>query len=319
MDGSARARPSSCGCTAGSALHAESVVLPLLAPDAPVVTWFHDAMPDKIAYDPLGVFADRRVTESLRGNDPMAALHQRAVDYAPGDTDLSWARTTSWRALIAAAFDSLPGTPKSAVVTGAEAPPTALLVGWLRSKLGIPVELKSPAATSRKCQDHELSDGGTGDAKLSSGAVTSARPSSTGPTRPSASCRSPPRPRRSARRGRAPARRRRGVRRSAVRLDRGQEPRPPLPETRAHLARPDDGRQEPETRPSRSRPSPKPHRRRRRPRAKAARKAAATSSERPRRGHHPPRRRLAGQGGGGPASSRGSSMPRRPRAAPAWC
>ena len=124
------------------ALHAESVVLPLLAPDAPVVTWFHNAMPEKIAYDPLGVFADRRVTESLRGADPMAALKQRAADYAPGDTDLSWARITSWRALIAAAFDSLEGTPVSAVVTGVEAPPTALLVGWLRSKLGIPVELK---------------------------------------------------------------------------------------------------------------------------------------------------------------------------------
>src|SRR6195952_4041143 len=76
------------------ALHAESVVLPLLAPDAPVVTWWHNSMPEKIAYDPLGVFADRRVTESLRGTDPMAALQQRAVDYAPGDTDLSWARTT---------------------------------------------------------------------------------------------------------------------------------------------------------------------------------------------------------------------------------
>jgi glucose-6-phosphate dehydrogenase assembly protein OpcA len=127
------------------ALHAESVVLPLLAPDAPVVTWFHNAMPEKIAYDPLGVLADRRVTESLRGADPMVALKQRAADYAPGDTDLSWARITSWRALIAAAFDSLEGTPKSAVVTGADSPPTALLVGWLRSKLGIPVELKKAA------------------------------------------------------------------------------------------------------------------------------------------------------------------------------
>ena len=124
------------------ALHAESVVLPLLAPDAPVVTWWHGAMPDKIAYDPLGVFADRRVTESMHSADPMAALHQRAVDYAPGDTDLSWARTTSWRALVAAAFDSLSATPKSATVTGSETPPTALLVGWLRSKLGIDVHHK---------------------------------------------------------------------------------------------------------------------------------------------------------------------------------
>jgi glucose-6-phosphate dehydrogenase assembly protein OpcA len=136
------------------ALHAESVVLPLLAPDAPVVTWWHGAMPDKIAYDPLGVFADRRVTESMHSNDPMAALHQRAVDYAPGDTDLSWARTTSWRALVAAAFDSLSGTPKSAKVTGAESPPTALLVGWLRSKLGIDVHhTLSPAGSGRDIQE----------------------------------------------------------------------------------------------------------------------------------------------------------------------
>jgi glucose-6-phosphate dehydrogenase assembly protein OpcA len=141
-------------------LHAESVVLPLLAPDAPVVTWWHGAMPDKIAFDPLGVFADRRVTESMYSNDPMAALHQRAVDYAPGDTDLSWARTTSWRALIAAAFDSLSSTPKSAMVTGAETPPTALLVGWLRSKLGIDVHLN---VSGRDIQEvsFELSDAGT--------------------------------------------------------------------------------------------------------------------------------------------------------------
>jgi glucose-6-phosphate dehydrogenase assembly protein OpcA len=141
------------------ALHAESVVLPLLAPDAPVVTWFHDAMPEKVAYDPLGVLADRRVTESLRGEDPMAALKQRAVDYAPGDTDLSWARITSWRALIAAAFDSLEGTPVSAVVTGVDAPPTALLIGWLRSKLKIPVELKK---ATRDIQEVKIKLSGTG-------------------------------------------------------------------------------------------------------------------------------------------------------------
>jgi glucose-6-phosphate dehydrogenase assembly protein OpcA len=141
-------------------LHAESVVLPLLAPDAPVVTWWHGAMPDKIAYDPLGVFADRRVTESMHSADPMAALHQRALDYAPGDTDLSWARTTSWRALVAAAFDSMSATPKSAVVTGEENPPTALLVGWLRSKLGIDVHLN---VSGRDIQEvaFELSDNGS--------------------------------------------------------------------------------------------------------------------------------------------------------------
>jgi glucose-6-phosphate dehydrogenase assembly protein OpcA len=124
------------------ALHAESVTLPLLAPDAPVVTWWHDEPPEKIAFDPLGVFADRRITDVSRCPDPMAALQQRAVDYAPGDTDLAWTKTTSWRSLIAAAFDSTSQKPTSAVVVGPKAPPTALLVGWLRSRLGIKVELK---------------------------------------------------------------------------------------------------------------------------------------------------------------------------------
>jgi len=42
-------------------LHAESVVLPLLASDAPVVTWWHGSTPDKLAWDALGVLAGRRV------------------------------------------------------------------------------------------------------------------------------------------------------------------------------------------------------------------------------------------------------------------
>ena len=36
------------------ALHAESVVLPLLAADAPVVAWWHAAPPDRLATDALG-------------------------------------------------------------------------------------------------------------------------------------------------------------------------------------------------------------------------------------------------------------------------
>lgn len=123
------------------ALHAESVVLPLLAPDAPVVTWWHDAPPDKIAYDPLGVFADRRLTDVMRCSDPLKGLQQRAEDYAPGDTDLAWANITGWRSLIAASYDSMSGTPRSATVTGPAHPSTALMIGWLRSRLNIAVEL----------------------------------------------------------------------------------------------------------------------------------------------------------------------------------
>ena len=128
------------------ALHAESVVLPLLAPDAPVVTWWFGEPPDMIAHDPLGVFADRRVTDCSLAADPIAALHRRAQDYAPGDTDLSWTRTTPWRALCASAFDSVEADPVGARVTGKPDDPTAaLLAGWLGRRLGVDVEVTGDA------------------------------------------------------------------------------------------------------------------------------------------------------------------------------
>jgi glucose-6-phosphate dehydrogenase assembly protein OpcA len=130
------------------ALHAESVVLPLLAPDAPVVTWWYGEPPNKIAHDPLGVFADRRITDCSLAADELAALHKRAVDYAPGDTDLGWTRTTLWRSLCASAFDSVQGTVSKARVTGAPGHVTrALLAGWLSSRLGVPVEEVDGAGT----------------------------------------------------------------------------------------------------------------------------------------------------------------------------
>jgi glucose-6-phosphate dehydrogenase assembly protein OpcA len=124
-------------------LHAESVVLPLLAPDAPVVTWWYGSPPDLIAHDPLGVSADRRVTDVVRAEDPGAALRQRADDYMPGDTDLAWTRTTPWRAELASAFDTVRSTAKTATVVGRQDDPaTLLLAGWLSARLGceVPVE-----------------------------------------------------------------------------------------------------------------------------------------------------------------------------------
>jgi glucose-6-phosphate dehydrogenase assembly protein OpcA len=119
-------------------LHAESVTLPLLAPDAPVVTWWHGEPPEKIAHDPLGVFAERRITDVTRAADSTVCLKQRAEDFAPGDTDLAWTRITPWRAALASAFDGARARAVSAGVHGGMADPSALLMsGWLRSRLGI--------------------------------------------------------------------------------------------------------------------------------------------------------------------------------------
>jgi len=125
------------------ALHAESVVLPLLAPDAPVVTWWFGEPPQLIAHDPLGVIAGRRITDATAAADPLAALRARAEDYVPGDTDLSWTRTTLWRSLCASAFDSLTGEVTGLTVAGeASNPSRALLAGWLRSRLDRDVQLE---------------------------------------------------------------------------------------------------------------------------------------------------------------------------------
>jgi glucose-6-phosphate dehydrogenase assembly protein OpcA len=125
------------------ALHAESVTLPLLAPDAPVVAWWYSETPETIAYDPLGVFADRRITNVIRDADPAESLRHRAIDYAPGDTDLTWTVITPWRAALASAFDTVHSAAVAVIVRGNPLDPSAqLLAGWLSSRLGlyVPVE-----------------------------------------------------------------------------------------------------------------------------------------------------------------------------------
>jgi glucose-6-phosphate dehydrogenase assembly protein OpcA len=127
-------------------LHAESVVLPLLAPDAPVVTWWSGAAPAEMKYDPLAVIADRRITDARSSPDPIAALRARAEDYAPGDTDLAWTRTTLWRGLCASAFDSLTGDVEEVRVSGEPTNPSrVLLAGWLQAHLGVEVALEDTA------------------------------------------------------------------------------------------------------------------------------------------------------------------------------
>jgi glucose-6-phosphate dehydrogenase assembly protein OpcA len=120
------------------ALHAESVVMPLLVPDVPVVTWWHGEPPDRIANDFLGVVADRRITDTAQALDPIAALRQRAADYAPGDTDLAWTRITPWRTLVAGAFDTAEAKVTEATVIAPRSDPTAAMMsGWLTARTGI--------------------------------------------------------------------------------------------------------------------------------------------------------------------------------------
>ncbi|MGH8774686.1 MAG: glucose-6-phosphate dehydrogenase assembly protein OpcA [Jiangellaceae bacterium] len=121
--------------------HAESVVVPLLLPDAPVVAWWPGEAPKVPSDDPVGRLAQRRITDAAASRRPLAALVDRASGYRPGDTDLAWSRITGWRALLAAALDQPPFERVTAVrVVGAPDSPSAeLLAGWLALTLRCPV------------------------------------------------------------------------------------------------------------------------------------------------------------------------------------
>ena len=121
--------------------HAQSVVLPLLLPDAPVVVWWPVNAPLDPANDPLGALAQRRVTDTYASEAPSKELTARAESYAPGDTDLSWTRITPWRSVLAAALDQVTCTVQGVEVEGEEFNPSCeLLAMWLADRLDIPVK-----------------------------------------------------------------------------------------------------------------------------------------------------------------------------------
>ncbi|KUN78602.1 OpcA protein [Streptomyces bungoensis] len=120
--------------------HADSVVLPLLLPDAPVVVWWPVNAPLDPAEDPLGALAQRRVTDTYAAEQPVRELSARAAAYTPGDTDLSWTRITPWRSMLAAALDQVDCAVRAVEVEGEEFNPSCeLLAMWLADRLDVPV------------------------------------------------------------------------------------------------------------------------------------------------------------------------------------
>lgn len=127
--------------------HADSLVLPLLLPDAPVVTWWPNEPPEDPSSHPLGAIAQRRITDTTEASNPVAALWHLRDNYQPGDTDLSWTRTTLWRGLLASALDQPPFEPVlSAFAAGETERPSLYLLGaWLAFALECPVSFESEA------------------------------------------------------------------------------------------------------------------------------------------------------------------------------
>ncbi len=131
---------------AGEAVrHAESVVLPLLLPDSPVVVWWAGNPPESPADDALGALAQRRITDAAAVSRGKAkAMLSQCAAYQPGNSDLAWTRITPWRALLAAALDQHPVKILHASVTAERISPSAdLLSAWLADRLKVGVDRKS--------------------------------------------------------------------------------------------------------------------------------------------------------------------------------
>ena len=120
-----------------------SVVLPLLLPDTPVVVWWPAESPAMPADDEVGRMANRRITDASIARRPLVELAARCESYHPGDTDLAWTRTTSWRSVLATALDEPYDEITGVVVTGERNNASAvLLAAWLQAKLRVPATVK---------------------------------------------------------------------------------------------------------------------------------------------------------------------------------
>jgi glucose-6-phosphate dehydrogenase assembly protein OpcA len=122
------------------------LVMPLLLPDAPVVAWWPGDAPMVPSADPIGRLAQRRITDALSARNPLRSFEQRRAHHVAGDSDLTWTRLTSWRALLATALDAPPHEPVTGAVVAGEtvSPSTDLLAGWLAVRLDAKVK-RSPA------------------------------------------------------------------------------------------------------------------------------------------------------------------------------
>lgn len=131
--------------------HEDTLVIPLLVPDAPVVAWWPTDAPADPSRDLLGAMANSRITDAMRSSNPARTMDDLRRNRSPKNIDLSWTRLTIWRALLATMLDQPPHNPVlSATVCGPrDFLPTELLAAWLRLRLGVPVLIdEQPTASA---------------------------------------------------------------------------------------------------------------------------------------------------------------------------
>lgn len=123
--------------------HADTLVIPLLVPDAPIVAWWPTNPPENPSQDLLGAMASSRITDAQRSNDMAQTVAHLQEHWSPHNVDLSWTRLTPWRALLAAMLDQPPHLPVvQASVSGAgKYLPLQLLAAWLHTSLRVDVQI----------------------------------------------------------------------------------------------------------------------------------------------------------------------------------
>lgn len=123
-----------------------SIVLPLLISDLPVFLRWRGQPPFRAGeWEQLTAVADRLVVDSFEWPDLDESL--RALTDAfdrVAVSDLAWARTQGWRVAVAAEWPGIKET-RTLAVRGPRAE-AALLVGWLRARLGREIELEHEQA-----------------------------------------------------------------------------------------------------------------------------------------------------------------------------
>lgn len=124
--------------------HLDTLVIPLLVPDAPVVAWWSGSAPYSPSKSLLGSMARSCITDAQMSDDAMGTFLKLRSQHTRVETDLSWTRLTVWRGLLAALIDEPPHTAiKSVTVRGSNNNLSVDLLGaWLAWALKVPVNFE---------------------------------------------------------------------------------------------------------------------------------------------------------------------------------
>ena len=87
--------------------HPDTLVIPLLVPDAPVVAWWPTTAVEP-GQGSDGCDGPQSHHRRVALNNPEATIERLRRNWTPEDIDLSWTRLTVWRAMLASMLDQPP-------------------------------------------------------------------------------------------------------------------------------------------------------------------------------------------------------------------